>query len=114
MVVKKDRSRVPYNRQKILDGLERACYKRKISAQTMLKLVEETEEQLFRKHEREIQSIEIGRAVAERLKRIDQVAYVRFASVYKQFKDLPDLLDEVREVLESAPEDLPGQGTLFS
>jgi transcriptional repressor NrdR len=113
MVIKNDGSRVPYDRQKMLEGLQKACYKRKVSAETLLQLIEETEEQLFKRHEREIQSIDIGQTVAERLKRIDQVAYVRYASVYKQFKDLDDFLDEVREVLETMPEDTPGQGSLF-
>ena len=63
--------------------------------------------------EREIDAIAIGRAVAERLKGIDQVAYVRFASVYKQFRDLDDMLDEVRELLESAQPEPLGQGRLF-
>jgi len=114
MVVKKDTSRVPYDRQKMLEGLQKACYKRKVSAQTLLQIIDETEEQLFKRHEREIQSVDIGKALAERLKHVDQVAYVRYASVYKQFKDLDDFLDEVREVLESAGDDQPGQGQLFN
>ena len=77
-------------------------------------LVDEVEEELFRRSDREVQSIDIGRAIALRLKQIDHIAYVRFASVYKQFRDLDDLLDEVREVLESAPpNDPPEQGKLF-
>ena len=112
-VVKKDGTRVPYDRQKMLGGLEKACYKRPVSAQAMLQLVDEVEEELFRRNDREIEAIEIGRAIADRLRGIDQVAYVRFASVYKQFRDLDDLLDEVREVLESAQPEAPGQGRLF-
>jgi len=112
-VIKRDGSRVPWDREKLLGGLQRACYKRPVAAEALQKLVEEIEEEVFRKHDREVESIEIGRAIAERLKRIDQIAYVRFASVYKQFRDLDDLLDEVREVLESTPEDKPGQGKLF-
>jgi len=113
MVIKNDGSRVPYDRQKMLEGLQKACYKRKVSAETLQQLIEETEVEIFKRQEREIQSIDIGKSVAERLKRIDQVAYVRYASVYKQFKDLDDFLDEVREVLETMPEDAPGQGSLF-
>jgi transcriptional repressor NrdR len=112
-VIKKDGSRVPYDRERVLGGLQRACYKRPISAEAMTKLVEEVEEEIFRRGEREVQSIEIGRALADRLKQIDHIAYVRFASVYKQFRDLDDLLDEVREVLESTPNDPPEQGKLF-
>ncbi|MCE9592445.1 MAG: transcriptional regulator NrdR [Planctomycetes bacterium] len=112
VVVKRDGTRVPYDRAKMLDGLERACYKRPVSSEALQKLVEEVEEEVFRQHDREVQSIEIGRAIAERLRRIDQVAYVRFASVYKQFRDVQDLLDEVREVMETPP-DPPEQGKLF-
>ncbi len=113
MVVKKDGSRVPYNREKMLSGLEKACYKRPISIERLTQLAEEVEEDLFHRNQREIQSIDIGQAVAERLKHIDQVAYVRFASVYKHFRDLDDLLDEVRDVLQGAEPERPEQGQLF-
>lgn len=112
-VVKKDGTRVPYDRLKMQGGLEKACYKRPVSAEIMQQIVDEVEEEIFRRDEREIDAIAIGRAVAERLKGIDQVAYVRFASVYKQFRDLDDMLDEVRELLESAQPEPPGQGRLF-
>ncbi len=114
IVVKTDGTRVPFDREKIAVGLERACYKRAISAEQIEQVVAAVEEDLFRRGEREVASIDIGRAVAERLKTIDQVAYVRFASVYKQFKDINDLLDEVREVVETAGRrEPPGQGRLF-
>lgn len=112
-VIKKDGTRAPYDRQKLLIGLQRACYKRPITPETLQKLVEEIEEELFRRHEREVEAVEIGRAAAERLKRLDHVAYVRFASVYKQFRDLDDFLDEVRDVLDSEKKDEPNQGKLF-
>ena len=112
-VIKKDGSRVPYVREKALTSLEKACYKRPVSPEQLLKLVEGMEEELFRKHDREIDAIEIGRSLVDRLKQVDQVAYVRFASVYKQFRDLDDFLDEVREVLDSQQIDLPDQGRLF-
>lgn len=112
-VVKNDGTRVPYDRQKMLDGLQKACYKRPIPAEKMIELCEETEEELFRRNEREINSLDIGKAVAERLKKVDQVAYVRYASVYKQFRDLDDFLDEVRDVLETSQDESPGQGQLF-
>ncbi len=114
VVIKKDGTRVPYDRQKVLAGVQKACYKRPVSAEALQQLVEGVEEELFRKHDREVESVEIGRAIADRLKTTDQVAYVRFASVYKQFRDLDDLLDEVREVLESTNQpDPPEQGKLF-
>lgn len=112
-VIKKDGTRVPYDRDKLLEGLEKACYKRPVSAEQLNKLVDEVEEELFRSPEQEVDSVEIGRIASDRLKRVDQVAYVRFASVYKQFRDLDDLMHEVRDVLRSADDDRPGQGKLF-
>ncbi len=112
-VIKKDGTRVPYDRQKLLGGLQKACYKRPVSAKAVLAIVEEVEDDIFRRHEREVEAVEIGRETADRLKQLDQVAYVRFASVYKQFRDLDDLLDEVRDVLGSSQPDAPDQGKLF-
>lgn len=112
-VIKKDGSRVPYDRQKVLDGLEKACYKRPVEAQAMRRVVDEVEEELFSRHESEIEAVHIGTAVIDRLKKLDHVAYVRFASVYKQFRDLDDLIAEVREVLESHEREQPNQGHLF-
>lgn len=113
MVVKKDGSRVPYAREKLMTGLEKACYKRPISVEALTRIVEQVEDDLFHRNQREIPSLDIGQALAERLKYVDQVAYVRFASVYKHFRDLDDLLDEVRDVLEGGDGDRPEQGQLF-
>jgi transcriptional repressor NrdR len=112
-VIKKDGSRVPYDRQKVLAGVEKACYKRPVSAGAIQRLVEEVEEELFKRGEREVEAAAIGGAIAERLKALDRVAYVRFASVYKRFRDLDDLLEEVKDVLESGEKDMPEQGKLF-
>lgn len=112
-VIKRDGTRVPYDRAKLVAGVQHACYKRPVPAEAIENLATEVEEEIFRTHEREVASIEIGRAASDRLKRLDQVAYVRFASVYKQFRDLDDLLDEVRDVLESGQPDPPEQGKLF-
>jgi len=112
MVVKKDGSRVPYNRTKLMRGIEQACYKRRISAEQITALVESVEEEMFRRFDREVDASEIGVLVSDRLKELDQVAYVRFASVYKQFRNLEDLLDEVRDVM-SRPPDVKDQGKLF-
>lgn len=112
-VIKKDGTRVPYDRQKMIEGLQKACYKRPVRSEDINVLVDEVEEELFSRNEPEIQSLDIGRALAERLKKLDQVAYVRYASVYKQFRDLDDLMDEVKQVLESRQNDSPGQGRLF-
>ena len=114
-VVKRDGSRVPYNREKMILGLERACYKRPVSREQLEDLVGEVEEDLFKLGEREIDSSDIGNMLAEWLRRLDQVAYVRFASVYRQFRDVNDLLEEVREVMaKTDPRQLPGQGQLFN
>ena len=112
-VIKKDGNRVPYDRQKILAGLEKSCYKRPVSAEKIARVGEEVEEELYRRGGREVESELIGQMVAERLKKLDQVAYVRFASVYKQFRDLDDFLAEVREVLDAGQVDPPDQGRLF-
>jgi transcriptional repressor NrdR len=112
-VIKKDGTRVPYDREKLLGGLQKACYKRPISAVQINQAVDEVEEALFRRFDREVAALEIGRTLAERLKQLDQVAYVRFASVYKQFRDLDDLLEEVRDVLKSSDNPPTGQGLLF-
>ncbi len=113
-VIKRDGTRVPYDRQKVMAGLEKACYKRPVRVEQLQKLIEAMEEQLFHANLREVESIDIGRAIGERLKHVDKVAYVRYASVYKAFKDIDDLLDEVREVIESsAPPEPPEQGRLF-
>ena len=112
-VIKKDGTRVPYDRQKMLEGLEKACFKRPIRAEQLTSIVDEVEEELFKRGQRDVDSIDIGHLLAQRLKRVDQVAYVRFASVYKQFRDLDDLLDEVRDVIEGSQPESPGQGKLF-
>lgn len=114
MVIKRDDSRMPYDRAKLMGGIEKACYKRPVSAEQILAMVESIEDDLFRTYEREVDSTEIGNLVSEHLKRLDQVAYVRYASVYKQFRDIEDLLDEVKQVMESTPPpDGPNQGKLF-
>ena len=88
MVVKKDGSRQSFDRGKILAGLIRACEKRPVSFDTLESIALEIEQNLQSQIEREVSSLAIGEQVMERLKRVDQVAYVRFASVYRQFKDL--------------------------
>lgn len=113
-VIKKDGSRVPFDKQKMLAGVQAACYKRPIPAEAIAALVDEVEDELFKRGEREVASLEIGRMLADRLKKLDRIAYVRFASVYKQFRDLDDFIEEVREVMESTdPTHGPDQGKLF-
>ena len=114
MVVKKDGRRVPWDKAKILAGLERACFKRPVPESDLLRIADEVEEEVFNAHDREVQTAVIGQLVTDRLRRLDQVAYVRFASVYRQFKTLEELVDEARAVLDARRyEDPPGQGRLF-
>jgi len=112
-VIKKDGSRVPWDRAKVLSGLERACYKRPVEAGELIRIVEEVEDEIFRSHEKEVPSSDIGRMVSDRLRRVDQVAYVRFSSVYRQFKTLEDLVEEAKAVLDAQRYEVPGQGRLF-
>ncbi|WP_145081816.1 transcriptional regulator NrdR [Poriferisphaera corsica] len=113
-VIKKDMSRVPFERSKLLTGLQRACYKRPVPTEVLTKTVEEMEEQLLNRGEREVESLEIGKILAEKLKRIDGVAYLRFASVYMQFKDLDDLIAEAEDIKQMRPGDEDeSEGTLL-
>lgn len=100
IVIKKDRSRQPFNREKLLNGLLRACQKRPVSINDLEKLVEEIEAQLCNSLQREVMSKDIGEMVMARLKNLDEVAYVRFASVYRQFKDINTFMDELRKLLD--------------
>jgi len=99
MVIKKDGSRQSFDRTKVLGGLIRACEKRPVSYQTLEEMVNEIEQVLQNKMEREVNSAEIGELVMERLKKVDEVAYVRFASVYRQFKDINTFMTELNKLL---------------
>ncbi len=112
-VVKKDGRRVPWDRNKIVQGLERACFKRPVPESELLRIVDEVEEETFKSHDREVPSTAIGELVTDKLRRVDQVAYVRFASVYKQFKTLEELVDEARAVIDAKRFEDPSQGRLF-
>ena len=114
MVIKRDGTRQTFDAQRILQSIEAACAKRPIDAEAKHRIVEEVEEQLHREFDREVPSRAIGDAVMLRLRQIDQVAYVRFASVYKKFRDLDDLIEEVKETKIRADAEVPGQGELFS
>jgi len=99
MVVKKDMSREPYSRSKIYNGVMIACRKRKVSVQQMNDLVDAVENEIYNRGDKEIRSSEIGNMVMDRLKDLDQVAYVRFASVYREFKDVNTFMDELQKLL---------------
>ena len=99
MVIKKDSRREPFDRNKILQGLIKASQKRPISMAQLESLVEEVEKEIQKKYDREIESKAIGELVIQRLARLDDVAYVRFASVYRQFKDVNEFMRELKDIL---------------
>ena len=100
IVIKKDRTREQYDRSKIEAGVLRACYKRPIPVQKINDLIDEVETEIFNREEREIESKVIGEIVMDRLKDLEAVAYVRFASVYREFKDVNTFMDELKKILE--------------
>ena len=99
-VIKKDMSREQYNRAKLEAGVLRACYKRPISAEQVDEVVDAIETRIFNESEREIPSSQIGEVVMEHLKTLDGVAYVRFASVYREFKDVSTFMDELKKMMD--------------
>jgi transcriptional repressor NrdR len=99
LVVKKDGRRESFDRGKILGGLKKACEKRPIGVTDLEKVVSRIEHDLTERTEKEIASTEIGQMVMEELKRLDPVAYVRFASVYRQFKDITEFMEELKDLL---------------
>lgn len=99
IIIKKDNNREAYDRAKIEAGVLRTCHKRPVSAQQITTLVDEVENEIFNREEREIPSGTIGELVMNKLKDLDAVAYVRFASVYREFKDVNTFMDELKSVL---------------
>src|SRR5262249_41645616 len=112
-VIKKDGRRIPWDREKILTGLQRACFKRPVPESELTRIVDEVEDETFKTHDREAPSTFIGELVSDKLRRVDQVAYVRFASVYRQFKTLEELVAEARAVIDARRFEDPTQGKLF-
>ena len=100
MVIKKDGTREAYNRDKIVQGIIRSCHKRPVSAEAINDMINGVEAQIYSMEEREIPTSVIGEMVMEKLKDIDQVAYVRFASVYREFKDVNTFMDEIGKLLK--------------
>ena len=99
IVIKKDDNRETYDRSKIEAGVLRACHKRPVSANQITKLVDDVETEIFNRGEKEIPSRVIGELVMDRLKNLDAVAYVRFAYVYREFKDINTFMDELKKVM---------------
>ena len=100
LVVKKDKSREAFDRQKLMNGMLRACEKRPVSMETIENAVSEIETTLQNSLDREVTSVRVGELVMDKLKAIDEVAYVRFASVYKQFKDVNAFMEELSNFLD--------------
>ncbi|MBP5159307.1 MAG: transcriptional repressor NrdR [Lachnospiraceae bacterium] len=100
VVIKKDSTREPYDREKIEAGVLRSCHKRPVSIDMITKLVDDVENTIFNMEAKEIPSNVIGELVMDRLRHLDQVAYVRFASVYREFQDVNTFMDELKSLLE--------------
>ncbi len=100
IVVKKDNNREPYDREKIVAGIVRSCHKRPISMTQINDMVDDIEGQIFNMGEKEIPTTTIGSIVIDKLKDLDEVAYVRFASVYREFKDVNTFMDEIKKILK--------------
>lgn len=101
IVIKKDDNREQYDRAKLEAGILRACHKRPVSAAQIDQFVDEVEVDIFNKEDREILSSKIGEIVMNRLQALDPVAYVRFASVYREFKDVNTFMDELKKILDN-------------
>lgn len=110
LIVKKDGRREAFDRQKIFNGLKRACEKRPISVDTLEKIVSRIEQSLIEGGDREVKSSVIGEKVMEELYGLDGVAYVRFASVYRQFKDINQFMKELKDLLAHGEEDSAPEG----
>ena len=107
-VVKKDGTRVPYDRDKLIAGLQKACYKRLVSAEKIQEIADRIEEEIFRSYDKEVSALFVGEQAMRFLRQVDKVAYIRFASVYRDFTDAGDLLDEVSQAIaEPDSEDQP-------
>lgn len=100
IVIKKDNNREQYDRGKIEKGILQACYKRPVPAEVIRKTVEQIETEIFNREEKEIPSKVIGEIVMHTLKDLDEVAYVRFASVYREFKDVNTFMEELKSILD--------------
>ena len=100
IVIKKDNNREPYDREKIVAGIVRSCHKRPVSISSINAMVDEIETKIFNIGEKEIPTTTIRTIVMEELKKLDEVAYVRFASVYREFKDVNTFMDEIKKILK--------------
>jgi len=112
-VIKRDGTRMPFDRTKIILGVERACFKRPVSVEQIERLAENIEDELVQLGQREVPSKLIGAWVARELRKLDPIAYVRFASVYRNFQDVGEFIQEARDLMERAGGEASGQQELF-
>ena len=113
-VVKKDDSRMAYDRHKLIASLQRACHKRPVSLEQLQHIVGLVEEEMFRQFDKEVPSRFLADEAARRLRQVDLVAYVRFASVYRQFQDVGEFIEQAQAAIELSQKDSPGQQELFA
>ncbi len=113
VVVKKDGARVPFSVEKVLAGVQAACGKRPIPEQRKVQLVQEVDDEVHRDYDREVPSTEVGKRVAAKLREVDEIAYIRYASEYYSFRSLEEFANEVNE-LKSRPRPLPNEQDLFA
>lgn len=111
-VIKRDGTRVPFNRENVLKGVRAACGKRPVPEEAKLRIVDEVEEEVHRQFDREVNSRTIGEMVAKRLRDIDEIAYVRFASEYFQFRNVGEILTQLEE-LSQRVKDVKDQQKMF-
>lgn len=100
IVIKKDKNREPYNRSKIASGILKSCHKRPVPAERIEQCLDDIETKVFNLEEKEVESTVIGEIVMDEIKNLDPVAYVRFASVYREFKDVNTFMDELKKILD--------------
>ncbi len=100
-IVKRDGRREPYNREKIVDGINIACKKRPISSESINEIVDKVEKYIFSNESGEIKSSDIGTMIMQLLKELDEISYIRFASVYRQFKDMKEFMDELSNLINN-------------
>lgn len=112
LVIKKDGARQPYEREKLIGSVTRACWKLSLKAEQIETLVDDVEEEVFRKFDREVPSEYLGKAISSRLRKLDKIAYLRFASLYYEFQEVGEFIQEAQEVLEDES-DVAGQQSLF-
>ncbi|MCH8881363.1 MAG: transcriptional repressor NrdR [Planctomycetes bacterium] len=112
-VAKKDGSRMPFDLERLLRGMQQACYKRPVAQEAIQQAAEAIEEELKKSFEREVESRQIGLLVCRSLRDLDKVAYIRFASIYREFADLDDIIDDIELVKDAQADSHPDQRALF-